>query len=104
MHHLIISNGEMAMEVLKVHDAEFASRPIVIAEKYLGLNWSTITFSHYGDHWRLLHKIIATQLLQQQGSTILNLGVKKSWDAWWKALLNTTKEWNLWMWGKFVMN
>ncbi len=50
MHHLIISNGEMAMEVLKVHDAEFASRPIVIAEKYLGLNWSTITFSHYGDH------------------------------------------------------
>jgi hypothetical protein len=50
MHHLIISNGEMAMEVLKVLDAEFASRPIVIAEKYLGLNWSTITFSYYGYH------------------------------------------------------
>jgi len=63
VHHLIISNGEMAMEVLKVHDAEFASRPIVIAGKYLGLNWSTITFSHYGDHWRLLRKIAATQLL-----------------------------------------
>jgi flavonoid 3'-monooxygenase len=63
MDHIVISNGEMAMDVLKVHDAKFTSRPLVIAEKYLGLNWSTITFSHYGDHWRLLHKIATTQFL-----------------------------------------
>jgi flavonoid 3'-monooxygenase len=61
--HVVISNGEMTMDVLKVHDAKFTSRPLVIVGKYLGLNWSTITFSHYGDHWRLLHKIATTQFL-----------------------------------------
>jgi ribosomal protein L17 len=61
--HIILSNAEMAMEFFKVHDAEFASRPKMIVGKYLGLDWSTITFSNYGDHWRLLRKIAATQLL-----------------------------------------
>jgi hypothetical protein len=61
--HIIISNGEMAMDVLKVHDAKFTSRPLVIAIKYLGLNWSTITFSHYGDHWHLFCKNVITQFL-----------------------------------------
>jgi cytochrome P450 len=60
---VILSSAEMAMELFEVHDAEFASRPKMIVGKYLGLDWSTITFSDYGDHWRLLRKIAATQLL-----------------------------------------
>jgi cytochrome P450 len=61
--HVILSNIEMAMELFKVHDAEFASRPKMIVGKYLGLDWSTITFSNYGDHWRLIRKIAAIELL-----------------------------------------
>jgi cytochrome P450 len=61
--HIILSNSEMAMELFKVHDVEFASRPKIIIGKYLGLDWSTMFFSNYGDHWCLLRKIAATQLL-----------------------------------------
>jgi len=60
--HIIVSNSEMAMELCKVHDAEFASRPKLLIGKYLGLDWSTIGFSN-GDHWRLLRKIATTELL-----------------------------------------
>lgn len=63
LNHLIISNAEMAREILKVHDAEFASRPRSTAGKYVGFDYSDIIFSPYGDHWRLLRKVCATELL-----------------------------------------
>jgi hypothetical protein len=63
--HLVISNGEMAKEVLKVHDADFGSRPRSIIGKYVSFDWSDITLSPCGDHWRLLRKICITELLTQ---------------------------------------
>jgi hypothetical protein len=44
MDHVVISNGEMAMDVLKVHDVEFTSRPLMIVNKYLCLNWLPLPF------------------------------------------------------------
>jgi hypothetical protein len=65
-NNIIISNAEMAFEVLKIHDVDFANRPRnLIIGKYLGFDYSNITFSPYGDHWRLLRKICATELLTQ---------------------------------------
>lgn len=63
LNHLIISNAEMAREILKVRDAEFASRPHSTSGKYVGFDHSDIIFAPYGDHWRLLRKICATELL-----------------------------------------
>jgi len=36
--HIIISNVEMAMEVLKICDGEFTSRPHMFASNYMGLD------------------------------------------------------------------
>jgi hypothetical protein len=62
MDHIVISNVEMAMEVLKIHDADFASRLCTIVGKYASFDWSNIALSPYGDHWRLLRKICNTKL------------------------------------------
>ncbi len=65
INHIVISNGEMAKEVLKVHDADFGSRPRSIISKYANFDWSDIVSSPCGDHWRLLRKICTTELLTQ---------------------------------------
>ncbi len=65
LNHIVISNGEMALEVLKTHDANFASRPSSIVGKYAGYEYSDIVFAPYGDNWRLLRKICVTELLTQ---------------------------------------
>jgi hypothetical protein len=62
MDHIVISNVEMAMEVLKIHDVDFASRLCTIVGKYASFDWSNIALSPYGDHWCLLHKICNTKL------------------------------------------
>jgi hypothetical protein len=63
--HIVVSNAKMAMEVLKVLDADFASRPPIIVGKYSSFDWSNIGLASYGDHFRLLRKICATQLFTQ---------------------------------------
>jgi hypothetical protein len=65
LDHIVVSNAEMAMEVLKVHDADFASRPPTIADKCASFDWSNIGLASYGDQFCLLHKICATQLFTQ---------------------------------------
>jgi len=62
-HYVFVSNADMAREFLQVHDAEFASRPISLAGKYAGFDYSGITFSTNGDSWRLLRKLLSTDLL-----------------------------------------
>jgi cytochrome P450 len=63
--HIVISNGEMAKEVLKVHDADFGSRPRFIIGKDASFDWSDISLSPCGDYWRLLRKICSTEFLTQ---------------------------------------
>ena len=62
-HYVFVSNADMAREMLQVHDAEFASRPLGLAGKYAGFDYSGITFSDNGDCWRLLRKLTSTELL-----------------------------------------
>jgi hypothetical protein len=50
LDHIIISNAKMATEVLKILDANSASRPHMFASKYVGFDWSNIVFAPYGDH------------------------------------------------------
>ncbi|CAM6060926.1 unnamed protein product, partial [Sphagnum tenellum] len=65
LNYIVISNAEMALEVLKIHDADFASRPSLIIGKYAGFEYFDVVFAPYGDNWRLLRKICATELLTQ---------------------------------------
>ena len=62
-HYVFVSNADMAREILQVHDAEFASKPLGLAGKYVGFDYSGLTFSSSGDSWRLLRKLCSTELL-----------------------------------------
>ncbi len=74
LNHIVISNAEMALEVLKIHDVDFASRPSSIIGKYAGFEYFDVVFSPYGDNWRLLRKICATELLTQARLKTFELG------------------------------
>ncbi|KAF3680993.1 putative cytochrome 71A1-like [Capsicum annuum] len=59
---LIASSLEMAKEILKTHDAIFASRPALAAGKYTSFNYSDITWAPYGAYWRHARKIYLTEV------------------------------------------
>ena len=60
---MFVSNADMAREILQVHDAEFASRPLLTVGKYVGLDYTGITFASNNDSWRLLRKLCTTELV-----------------------------------------
>lgn len=59
---IVVSNPEIAMEVLKTKDAEWSSRPPSSAGKYIGFDFHSLDFAPNGPHWRHLRKICATHL------------------------------------------
>ncbi|XP_019078123.1 cytochrome P450 71D10-like [Vitis vinifera] len=60
---LIISSPDMAKQVMKTHDINFAQRPPLLASKILSYDSMDIVFSPYGDYWRQLRKICVVELL-----------------------------------------
>ena len=59
--HIVVSSPEIAKEMMKTHDVNFAERPfILIAGKFYGID---IAFAHYGDYWRQMRKICSEELL-----------------------------------------
>ncbi|XP_047953675.1 trimethyltridecatetraene synthase-like [Salvia hispanica] len=59
---LIASSPEMAKQFLKVHDANFATRPALAAGKYTAYNYSDMTWSPYGPYWRQARKIFLSEV------------------------------------------
>ncbi|CAM8991650.1 unnamed protein product [Rhodiola kirilowii] len=60
---VVVSSPEIAKEVMKTHDAIFASRPHLMASRILSYGSRNIAFAPYGDYWRQLRKICAMELL-----------------------------------------
>ncbi|TVU11379.1 hypothetical protein EJB05_44964, partial [Eragrostis curvula] len=60
---LIVSSREGAKEVMKTHDATFASRPQTAMIKILTKQGQAIALTPYGNHWRQLRKICVLELL-----------------------------------------
>ncbi|CAN6216201.1 unnamed protein product [Urochloa humidicola] len=60
---LVISSREAAREVMKTHDAAFASRPLSSTVLVLSNGGRDIVFAPYGEHWRQLRKVAITELL-----------------------------------------
>ncbi|XP_004237820.1 cytochrome P450 71A1 [Solanum lycopersicum] len=59
---LVVSSPEMAKEILKTHDAIFASRPVLAAGKYTSFNYSDMTWAPYGAYWHQARKIYLTEI------------------------------------------
>ncbi|KAH7665287.1 Isoflavone 2'-hydroxylase protein [Dioscorea alata] len=60
---LLVSSYSGAEECLTVNDITFANRPRLLAGKYLGYNYSTLSWASYGPHWRNLRRIATMQVL-----------------------------------------
>jgi hypothetical protein len=71
LDQIVISNVEIAMEVLKIHDVDFASRPLLVGAKHPSFD---IIFAPYGDIWHLLRKIWATKLFTKTRLNHFELG------------------------------
>ncbi|KAL8482419.1 hypothetical protein ACS0TY_028551 [Phlomoides rotata] len=59
---IVASSPNMAKQFLKVHDADFASRPLLAAGKYTSYNNSDMTWSPYGPYWRQARKIYLSEV------------------------------------------
>ncbi|KAK4275345.1 hypothetical protein QN277_018444 [Acacia crassicarpa] len=60
---LVVSSPELAREIMKTQDANFAQRPDHPAAEVVLYGCSNITFSPVGAHWKLLRKMCALQLV-----------------------------------------
>jgi cytochrome P450 len=60
---VVVSSAEYAKEVMKTHDAIFASRPSVLSSEILSYDCTSIGFAPLGNYWRQLRKICVLELL-----------------------------------------
>ncbi|KAI4985123.1 hypothetical protein ZWY2020_017753 [Hordeum vulgare] len=60
---LVVSSREAAREVMKTHDASFATRPLSSTVRVLTMGGRDIVFAPYGDYWRQMRRIAVTELL-----------------------------------------
>lgn len=62
VHVVVAASAGVAEQFLKVHDANFSSRPPNAGAKYVAYNYQDLVFAPYGPRWRLLRKICALHL------------------------------------------
>ncbi|CAN6312216.1 unnamed protein product [Urochloa humidicola] len=60
---VVVSSREMARQVLKTHDANFATRPKLLTGEIVLYRWSDILFSPSGEYWRKLRQLCAAKVL-----------------------------------------
>ncbi|KAL6650129.1 hypothetical protein ACP70R_014353 [Stipagrostis hirtigluma subsp. patula] len=60
---VVVSSREMARQVLKTHDANFATRPKLLAGEIVLYGWADILFSPSGEYWRKLRQLCAAEVL-----------------------------------------
>ncbi|CAN6287584.1 unnamed protein product [Urochloa humidicola] len=60
---LVVSSAEAAAEILKTHDAAFASRHLTPTLAVFSVGGRDVLFSPYGDLWRRLRRLCVLELL-----------------------------------------
>lgn len=60
---IVVSSAEAVGEMLKGHDVAFSERPSSPGIEELSRHGQGVIFAPYGDHWRLLRRILMTELL-----------------------------------------
>ncbi|ONK69092.1 uncharacterized protein A4U43_C05F19200 [Asparagus officinalis] len=65
---LIVSSPEVAKELMKTHDTNFATRPLFPAMDIFSYRGKSMSFGPYGENWRQLRKICVLELLSSRKS------------------------------------
>ncbi|KAG5051900.1 Cytochrome P450 71D8 [Glycine max] len=60
---VVASSPKMAKEIVKTHDVSFLQRPHLVFGQMISYGGLGIAFAPYGDHWRQMRKMCATELL-----------------------------------------
>lgn len=63
---VVAASGTVAEQFLKVHDANFSSRPPNAGAKNMVYNYQDLVFAPYGPRWRLLRKISSVHLFSNK--------------------------------------
>ncbi|AES69196.1 putative flavonoid 3'-monooxygenase [Medicago truncatula] len=63
---IVAASGSVAEQFLKVHDANFSSRPPNTGAKYIAYNYQDLVFAPYGPRWRMLRKISSVHLFSNK--------------------------------------
>ncbi|XP_027341142.1 cytochrome P450 71D10-like [Abrus precatorius] len=63
LSNIVVSSPEMAKEVMKTHDINFANRPLLLAADVITYGSKGMTFSPHGTYWRQMRKICTVELL-----------------------------------------
>nr|BBM96375.1 flavonoid 3'-hydroxylase [Matthiola incana] len=59
---VVATSKSVAEQFLKIHDANFASRPPNSGAKHIAYNYQDLVFAPYGQRWRMLRKISSVHL------------------------------------------
>ncbi|QCD99390.1 Cytochrome P450 [Vigna unguiculata] len=60
---IVVSSAEYAKEIMKTHDAIFASRPQLLAADIASYGYTNIAFAPYGSYWKKVRRICTMELL-----------------------------------------
>ncbi|KOM27759.1 hypothetical protein LR48_Vigan462s001200 [Vigna angularis] len=60
---IVVSSAEYAKEIMKTHDATFASRPKLLAADIASYGYTNIAFAPYGSYWKKVRRICTMELL-----------------------------------------
>ncbi|KAK9053946.1 hypothetical protein SSX86_025021 [Deinandra increscens subsp. villosa] len=60
---LVVSSQSAAQECFTKNDVIFANRPRQLYGKIIGFNYTSLSWSAYGDNWRNLRRIASTEIL-----------------------------------------
>ncbi|TVU46454.1 hypothetical protein EJB05_05994, partial [Eragrostis curvula] len=63
---VVVSSKETARQVLKTHDANFATRPKLLGGEIVLYGFADITFSPSGEYWRKLRQLCAAEILSSK--------------------------------------
>nr|BAJ16330.1 flavonoid 3'-hydroxylase [Antirrhinum kelloggii] len=69
VHVVVAASASVAEKFLKVHDANFSSRPPNSGAKHVAYNYQDLVFAPYGPRWRMLRKICALHLFSAKALT-----------------------------------
>jgi flavonoid 3'-monooxygenase len=63
---IVAASASVAEQFLKVHDANFSSRPPSAGAKYMAYNYQDLVLAPYGPRWRLRRKISSVHLFSNK--------------------------------------